>query len=393
MEFDQIYQRENTECVKWDEYAGRYPGLKEGTKLLPMWVADMDFKCPQPVIEAVVERAGTGIYGYAATKSDGFCQAIESWTKRRYDVEIDREWIVYTPGVIPAYTVALQAFTNPGDKVVILQPVYYPFAESIQNNGRIVIASRLKAGEEKYTIDFEDLEKKLALPGVKMMILCNPHNPVGRVWKKEELVRIGEACLKNHVLLISDEIHADLIMKGHSQTSIMALEERIRLNSIAVLSPSKTFNMAGLQVAYSLIPSPVLKADFVRQLTRNRTGNINYFGSAALQAAYTKCDDWLEAVIEYIEGNLDYMQSFIKTNLPGVKMYRPEGTYLVWVDFSQTGLNEEEFQDTMLHKAKIAVDFGTWFGLGGDLHARFCVACPRGILEEGMKRLKSAFQK
>lgn len=391
MEFDQIFRRENTECVKWDEYAGQYPDLKKGTELLPMWVADMDFKCPQPVIDAVVERAKFGIYGYAATKTDDFCKAICSWTKRRYDVSAEPEWIVYTPGVIPAYTAAIQAFTNPGDGVVILQPVYYPFADSIRTNGREVIVSELIAGEERYTIDFEDLEGKLALPKVKMMILCNPHNPVGRVWSKEELQRIGEACLKNHVLLVSDEIHADLIMKGYKQTSAAALSEEIRSNSIVILSPSKTFNMAGLQVAYSLIPNPVLRADFTRQLTRNRMNGINYFGSAALKAAYTKCDDWLDEVINYIEGNIDYMQNYIMENIPNIKMYRPEGTYLIWVDFSQTGLSEEEFQDIMLHKARIAVDFGTWFGLGGNLHARFCVACPRVILEDCMKRLKEAF--
>lgn len=391
MDFDQVFQRKNTECVKWDEYAGQYPGIRKGTELLPMWVADMDFKCPQPVIDAVVARAQSGIYGYATTKSDDFCKAICSWTKRRYDVDTVPEWIVYTPGVIPSYTVAMQAFTNPGDGVVILQPVYYPFADSIQSNGRVVIASELKAGEEKYTIDFDDLERKLARSDVKMMILCSPHNPVGRVWSREELQRIGQACLKNHVLLVSDEIHGDLIMKGYKQTSVAALSEEIRMNSIVILSPSKTFNMAGLQVAYSLIPNPVMRADFKRQLIRNRTYSINYFGSAALQAAYTRCDDWLDNVLNYIEGNIDYMYKYIKENLPNIKMYRPEGTYLVWVDFSQTGLSEEEFQDIMLHRAKIAVDFGVWFGLGGNLHARFCVACPRSILEECMERLKNAF--
>lgn len=391
MDFDQIYQRENSECVKWDGYAKQYPQLKEGTRLLPMWVADMDFKCPQPVIDAVTERAKSGIYGYACTKTEGFCSAICSWVKRRYDVDAKPEWIVYTPGVIPAYTVALQTFTNPGDGVVILQPVYYPFADSVRSNGRTVIVSELIAGEEKYEIDFEDLESNLALPEVKMMILCSPHNPVGRVWSREELHRIGESCLRNHVLLVSDEIHGDLIMKGNKQISVAALEEEIRLHSIVILAPSKTFNMAGLQVAYALISDPVLRADFVGQMRRNRTDGINYFGSAALQAAYTECDDWLEALLDYLEGNLDYMQTFIRENIPNVKMYRPEGTYLVWVDFSKTGLSEEEFEDTMLHKAGLAVDFGIWFGLGGKLHARFCVACPRGILEDCMKRLKEAF--
>lgn len=391
IDFDTIWPRTNTECVKWDSYAERYPGLPKDADLLPMWVADMDFKCPQPVIDAVVARAQNGIYGYAQTKSPGFCDAICSWTKRRYMIEIEPDWIVYTPGVIPAYTVAIQCFTNPGDSVLILQPVYYPFADSIRKNGRIVVDSQLVAGEAAYGLDFADVAEKLARPDVKMMILCNPHNPVGRVWTREELLRIAELCTKHHVYLVSDEIHGDLIMKGYEQTSILSLPRELSSRAIAVMAPSKTFNMAGLQTAYSLIPDAEIRADFVRQLARNRTYSINFFGSAALQAAYTQCDDWLRGVLDYIEGNLDYMQDHIAARLPRLKMYRPQGTYLVWVDFSGTGLTEDEFQHAMLYKAKIAVDFGVWFGRGGDLCARFCVACPRAILEECMQRLEKAF--
>jgi cystathionine beta-lyase len=298
--FNEYIERRGSESLKWDGYHDDFPNISADHELLPLWVADMDFKCPQPIIDAVTNRAQFGIYGYTKTGTKEFVDTICSWVKRRYNFNVEKEWVVFTRGIIPGYNVAIQAFTKPGDGILITQPVYAPYADSIIDNGRKIINSQLKIVDGHYEIDFEDFAKKAALDGTKMMIMSNPHNPVGRVWTEEELLKIGEICVHNHVLLVSDEVHADLIMKGHKHVAIAALSEEIAANTITAYSPSKTFNTAGLQTSYFIISNPVLRADFQRQHSRNRIWDINYFGSAALRAAYTECDEWLKEVLEYL---------------------------------------------------------------------------------------------
>lgn len=387
MNFDEYTERRNTECIKWDGYKGNF-GVDHD--LLPMWIADMDFKSPQPVIDALVQRARHGIFGYVY-KTDAFYETICAWVERHYERHIAKESIIFTPGVIPGYTIAIQAFTNPGDGILIQTPVYYPFMDSIRNNGRAIVNNQLRPAGDHYEIDFDDLEAKASADSTKMMILCSPHNPVGRVWTKAELERIAEICVRHDVLLVSDEIHGDIVMKGHKHLSIAGLSKEIAARTITTYAPSKTFNLAGLQTAYMVIENPVLRADFQRQLNRNRVYHINDFGSVAIQAAYTHGDDYLNELRAYLEGNIDYMQNFISTKLKKLKMYRPQGTYLVWVDFRGTGLTDEEMTEAMLNKARIAVDFGKWFGPGGELHGRFNVGCPRSLVEDAMQRLERTF--
>ena len=372
--------------------SAEFPEVPETQELLPLWVADMDFKCPQPVIDAVTKRAELGIYGYSVTNSDGFVEAACTWVKRRYHYNIEKEWIVYTRGIIPGYNIAIQAFTNPGDGVLIQRPVYSPYTDSIVTNGREVVDSPLKRVNGHYEIDFEDFEVKAARPNTKLMIMSNPHNPIGRVWTEEELQKIGEICVKHHVIIVSDEVHADLIMKGYRHVPIASLSKEIADITISAYAPSKTFNMAGLQTSYFVISNPFLRADFVGQQARNRIWDINFFGSAALQAAYTECDEWLDELLIYLEDNMDFMKEYLESHIPKLKMNKPEGTYLVWVDFTGTGLSGEQLQKKMLEEAKIAVDFGDWFGDGYELFARFNVACPRNILQEALHRLEKVFK-
>lgn len=392
MNFDEYIERRGTESYKWDGYHPEFPEVPETQELLPLWVADMDFKCPQPVIDAVTKRAELGIYGYSVTNSDGFVEAACTWVKRRYHYNIEKEWIVYTRGIIPGYNIAIQAFTNPGDGVLIQRPVYSPYTDSIVTNGREVVDSPLKRVNGHYEIDFEDFEVKAARPNTKLMIMSNPHNPIGRVWTEEELQKIGEICVKHHVIIVSDEVHADLIMKGYRHVPIASLSKEIADITISAYAPSKTFNMAGLQTSYFVISNPFLRADFVGQQARNRIWDINFFGSAALQAAYTECDEWLDELLIYLEDNMDFMKEYLESHIPKLKMNKPEGTYLVWVDFTGTGLSGEQLQKKMLEEAKIAVDFGGWFGDGYELFARFNVACPRNILQEALHRLEKVFK-
>lgn len=392
MNFDEYIERRGTESYKWDGYHPEFPEVPETQELLPLWVADMDFKCPQPVIDAVTKRAELGIYGYSVTNSDGFVEAACTWVKRRYHYNIEKEWIVYTRGIIPGYNIAIQAFTNPGDGVLIQRPVYSPYTDSIVTNGREVVDSPLKRVNGHYEIDFEDFEVKAARPNTKLMIMSNPHNPIGRVWTEEELQKIGEICVKHHVIIVSDEVHADLIMKGYRHVPIASLSKEIADITISAYAPSKTFNMAGLQTSYFVISNPFLRTDFVGQQARNRIWDINFFGSAALQAAYTECDEWLDELLIYLEDNMDFMKEYLESHIPKLKMNKPEGTYLVWVDFTGTGLSGEQLQKKMLEEAKIAVDFGDWFGDGYELFARFNVACPRNILQEALHRLEKVFK-
>ena len=382
--FDEVIDRKNTDSMKWSaSYLEQHFGSAD---CVPLWVADMDFRTAQPVIDAVTERAGHGIYGYALP-GDEFYEAVIKWQKRRNGWEVKKEWIVFSPGVVPALWHIVRTFCSPGEKVILQSPVYYPFYKVIEDNGCQVINNRLINNGGRYEMNFDELEKQAADGSVRMMILCSPHNPVGRVWTKEELRRVSEICFANDVLLVSDEIHSDLVFRPNVHTPAASLSEELMMNTITCMAPSKTFNLAGVQVSDVIVPD--------RRLRRKLAGSLksagvmpNVFGLAAQTAAYNEGEEWLEQLLEYLAGNLDVMENFITSELPEVKSRRPEGTYLAWLDFSGYGFTTEELQNRMKNKAGVALDDGYIFGDGGEPCQRINFACPRSVLIKAMERLR-----
>lgn len=386
--FDYELDRRNTRSMKWDGCNAKF-GVEPSKEMIPMWIADMDFRAPQEVVEALRQRVECQAYGYT-TKPDSFYDAIISWVDRHYHWKVQKDWIVFTPGVIPGYTIVIQSFTKPGDGIIVQTPVYYPFMDGVNNNGRKLVLNPLKEENGHWTMDFEDLEEKVKDPANKLLILSNPHNPVGRAWTKEELEKLGNLCADHGVLLISDEIHADLMMGGHEHQAVCALSEKIRQNTITHYAPSKTFNLAGLQTAYAIIPNDKMRETYVKGLKANRIFNMNWFGSAALEAAYNHCDGYVTALCDYVTANIDYMADFLKEHLPMLKMEKAEATYMVWVDFRGTGMSTEEIESFITQKAHIGTDMGSWFGPGGEGYLRFNLACPRALLKKALQQLKSA---
>ena len=386
--FDEVIDRKNTDSMKWSaSYLEQHFGSAD---CVPLWVADMDFRTAQPVIDAVTERAGHGIYGYALP-CDEFYEAVIKWQKRRNGWEVKKEWIVFSPGVVPALWHIVRTFCSPGEKVILQSPVYYPFYKVIEDNGCQVINNRLINNGGRYEMNFDELEKQAADGSVKMMILCSPHNPVGRVWTKEELRRVSEICFANDVLLVSDEIHSDLVFRPNVHTPAASLSEELMMNTITCMAPSKTFNLAGVQVSDVIVPD--------RRLRRKLAGSLksagvmpNVFGLAAQTAAYNEGEEWLEQLLEYLAGNLDVMENFITSELPEVKSRRPEGTYLAWLDFSGYGFTTEELQNRMKNKAGVALDDGYIFGDGGEPCQRINFACPRSVLIKAMERLRKGVE-
>ena len=386
--FDEVIDRKNTDSMKWSaSYLEQHFGSAD---CVPLWVADMDFRTAQPVIDAVTERAGHGIYGYALA-GDEFYEAVIKWQKRRNGWEVKKEWIVFSPGVVPALWHIVRTFCSPGEKVILQSPVYYPFYKVIEDNGCQVINNRLINNGGRYEMNFDELEKQAADGSVRMMILCSPHNPVGRVWTKEELRRVSEICFANDVLLVSDEIHSDLVFRPNVHTPAASLSEELMMNTITCMAPSKTFNLAGVQVSDVIVPD--------RRLRRRLAGSLksagvmpNVFGLAAQTAAYNEGEEWLEQLLEYLAGNLDFMENFITSELPEVKFRRPEGTYLAWLDFSGYGFTTEELQNRMKNKAGVALDDGYIFGDGGEPCQRINFACPRSVLIKAMERLRKGVE-
>ena len=388
--FDTYIERRGTRSVKWDGCNEKF-GVAPDVDLLPMWIADMDFKAPDEVVDTITRRAGEGIYGYI-TKPDSFYQTIMDWVQRRYHWTVKKEWIMFTPGVIPGFNVAYQNFSQPGDGIIVQTPIYYPFMDGIRNNGRTMVVSPLIEENGHWRMDFDLLEQQVQDPNNKILIMANPHNPTGRCWTYEELERLGNLCADNDVLLICDEIHGDLIMEGASHCSMGTLPEKIRNNTIFHYAPSKTFNLAGLQTAYCIIPNDEIRAVFDQGMNSNRIFNMNWFGQLALETAYQRCEDYIAGLCQYVSGNMDYMAAYLEEHLPMLKMKKSEGTYMVWVDFRGAGMTTEEIEDFIIQKARIAVDMGTWFGPGGEGFLRFNLACPRSLVEEAMHRLSQAFQ-
>ena len=384
--FDEIIDRRGTDCLKYDFGMKR----KGRDDLLPMWVADMDFRLPDEILAALHKRVDHGIFGYTDPLDDYF-KALNHWYSTRYGFTVDPDWVTLGACLVYAIHVSIQAFTEPGDSVMVMQPVYYPFSEAVRNNGRKLVNCQLKYEDGRYSIDFEAMERKIREEKVRALIFCSPHNPVGRVWTEEELVRVADLCLANDVILMVDEIHADFIFPGRKFFSCMCLEEKYRKNLALFSSPGKTFNIAGLQSATIVIPDAELRAKYRAANRAAGYSQANVMGQAALIACYTLGAEWVDELVEYIYGNVQYVKAFIAENLPKAKVVDPDGTYLLWVDFSGYGISSEELEHRILDKAKLWLDAGGIFGPETALFERFNLATPRSVVEEAMGRLKEAF--
>ena len=385
LDFDQIINRRNTRCLKYDFAARRgYP-----EDILPLWVADMDFKTSSYVEDTLSELVRHNIYGYSNTQpGDGFFEAVSGWMERHHGWKVDPLWHVKSPGVCFAIASAIRALTEPGDSVIIQQPVYYPFSSLIRHNGRKVVSSDLvRDAEGHYSMDYDDFEQKVIRHDVKLFILCNPHNPVGRVWTKEELQRIGRICAAHGVIVFSDEIHFDFVWEGEHNV-FQEIDPAFREFTVTATSPSKTFNLAGLQQSNIFIPNISLKRRFTEEINRTGYDEPTIFGIAAAQAVYENGDTWYESMKAYVEKNICFADEFVREHLPGVSMKKPEGTYLIWLDFSGTGMTTAELDDMIIQKAKLWLDSVAIFGKAGEGFQRINTACPQSILREALERLE-----
>lgn len=377
--FDEIIPRRGTNSYKWDT-------TKE-ENVLPMWVADMDFRAAPVIVEALRRRVEHGIFGYASVP-DTYYEAIINWFDRRHAWQIEKEWIIYTTGVVPALSAIIKALTSPQDKVLVQTPVYNCFFSSIRNNGCEVITNPLIYRDGTYQIDFSDLEKKSADPSVKLLLLCNPHNPVGRVWTKRELNRIGEICLRNDVWVIADEIHCELVYPGYIYTPFASISPEFLMRSVTCVSPSKAFNLAGLQIANIVCANADLRIKIDKAININEVCDVNPFGIEALIAAYNEGKEWLEELKYYLWINYNYLKAYFSENLPQFSVTMLEGTYLVWVDCSVLKRSSIEIVHTLLAEEKLQVNNGSLYGKNGEGFIRINIACPRQVLIEGLNRLK-----
>ena len=389
LDFDIITDRKGTKCLKYDFAVKR--GLPED--VLPLWVADMDFKTTSYVEDALNEVVAHNIYGYMNIQNgDGFFEAVAGWMKRHHDWEVLPEWHIHTPGVCFAIANAIRAYTDEKDAVIIQQPVYYPFSNIIRQNGRELVSSDLiYDGEGHYSIDFDDFEKKVVEYKVKLFILCNPHNPVGRVWKMDELKRLGEICKKHQVIVFSDEIHFDFIWNS-THYVFQEVDPAFKEFTVTATAPSKTFNLAGLQQSNIFISNGELRRRFLNEYEISGLDEPNRFGIAATEAAYNHGDEWYEAVKKYIKSNIDFAAEYVESELPGVKLVPTEGTYLIWLDFRATGIEPKEMDDLIINKAKLWLDSGRIFGKAGAGFQRINVACPRSVLKEALDRIKDCLK-
>ncbi|MCM1040245.1 MAG: pyridoxal phosphate-dependent aminotransferase [Ruminococcus sp.] len=384
-DFDEKIDRRGTDCLKYDFAAER--GMPED--ILPLWVADMDFKTAPCIIERLQKDIELGIFGYTDSKDDYF-QALADWYGKYFDWEIEKDWLVKTPGIVFAIAMAIQALTKEGDGVIVQQPVYYPFSGAIKDNKRKLVNSDLILIDGRYQMDFADFEEKIIRENVKMFLLCSPHNPVGRVWTKEELQRIGDICLKHDVKIVCDEIHSDFVYPGHKHHVLLTVDERFKDISIICTAPSKTFNLAGLQISNIFIPDPGLRAAFTRKIWEAGYSQVNMLGLHAAQAAYEGGREWLEQLKVYLQGNLDFVREYLQKNLPQIRLIEPEGTYLIWLDCRKLGLSEEELEKLIVHGAKLWLDGGAIFGKAGEGFERINIACPRAVLSEALQGLQKA---
>ena len=386
--FNERIDRSENHSAKWAEMEMKF-GRSD---LIPMWVADMDIKAAPEIVESMKKKVEQEIFGYVY-RPDSYYKTATEWLKKRFGYEISPSSLIHSPGVVPSMSILVKMLTKTTDKILIQTPVYPPFASAVKDNGRELVENQLIKDEKGYyTIDFEDLEKKLSLDEVKLFILCNPHNPVGRVWKKEELLKMGELCKKYNVRILADEIWRDLIMPGYKHTSMASLSKGIEDITITLFSPTKSFNLAGLQASFAIFPRAEERKEFDNILGQMDVKRNNPFSLVAFETAYEKCEDWLEELILHIDGNMQYVVDFIAEKLPEIKVVKPEGTYLMWLDFNGTKIPQDKIQEFLINEAKVAMNDGGSFGSNGKGFARMNVACPRYMVEEAMERIEKALK-
>ena len=393
-DFDEIIDRENTHSVKWDYHNHGGFAAWDSTyrhhgddRVLPMWVADMDFRCPPAVTKALGDLAAHGIFGYSA-KTDDYVDAVCGWFRTRQGWDAQGEWLITAPGVVPTLNVVVRAFTQLGDKVIVQRPVYYPFFRVTTNNGCEVVSNSLILEDGTYRMDLEDLEAKAKDPKAKLLILCSPHNPIGRVWTAEELTAVAEICARHGVIVVADEIHGDLMLPGETFTPFATLGDVAAQNTIVCTAPSKTFNLAGLHTSNIFIPNPALRETFAETFALHTLPGMNPFGIAAYRGA----SDWLDGVMAYVAGNADRLIAFFGQEVPQIRAIRPQGTYLQWFDCRALGLDKDALEDLMLNEAKVYFDEGYIFGAEGEGFERINLACPRSTLDAALVRIRDAIR-
>ena len=375
-DFDKTIDRRATNSYKWDS-------APEG--VLPMWVADMDFRTAPAIIDALQKRVAHGIFGYTRVP-DAYYDAVTSWFSRRHGWDIDREWIIYTSGVVPAVSAVIKALTVPGDKVIVQTPVYNCFFSSIRNNGCEIVSNPLRRTTDTYEMDFDALERCAADPRAKVMLLCNPHNPAGRVWTPDELTRLGNICLRNGVTVVADEIHCELVYQGFKYTPFASLSDAFLHRSVTCVSPSKAFNIAGLQIANIVAFDNDLRSRIDKAININEVCDVNPFGVAATIAAYNEGEEWLNQLVDYLHGNYEAMAVFCRRELPEFPITRLEGTYLVWMDCSSLGMPSDALEHALLEDARLWLNAGTMYGAEGEGYMRWNIACPRSVMLDGLNR-------
>ena len=386
--FNERIDRSENHSAKWAEMEMKF-GRSD---LIPMWVADMDIKAAPEIVESMKKKVEQEIFGYVY-RPDSYYKTATEWLKKRFGYEISPSSLIHSPGVVPSMSILVKMLTKNSDKILIQTPVYPPFASAVKDNGRELVENPLIKDEKGYyTIDFEDLEKKLSLDEVKLFILCNPHNPVGRVWKKEELLKMGELCKKYNVRILADEIWRDLIMPEYKHTPMASLSKGIEDITITLFSPTKSFNLAGLQASFATFPRAEERKEFDNILGQMDVKRNNPFSLVAFETAYEKCEDWLEELILHIDGNMQYVVDFIAEKLPEIKVVKPEGTYLMWLDFNGTKIPQDKIQEFLINEAKVAMNDGGSFGSNGKGFARMNVACPRYMVKEAMERIEKALK-
>ena len=385
-DFNKYMDRRGTDCEKWD-------GLKDDFgrgDLLAMWVADMDFPAPPEVLEAIHKKVDEGALGYPMIP-DSLRDTVRAWEREHYGWEFGREAVSWAPGVVAGLSFAVMGLTKPGDQIIIQTPVYMPFYRTVREAGRIIAKNPLKYENGRYTMDFEGLEK-LITPTCRTLILCSPHNPVARGWSREELERLTDIAIRKNMIIISDEIHQDLVYSDAKHICIGSLPGMAE-RTVTFIAPSKTFNIAGMKASVAIIPDELLRGIYVSVLERFHLNSINILGITAMEAAYGKCGEWHRELVAHLEGNRDYMEAFVKERMPKAHMDHPEGTYIFWIDFRGYGFNDETLTDFLVNEAKVALDPGTWFGVEGDGFARLNIGTTRAMLKEGLERIAGALDR
>jgi cystathionine beta-lyase len=383
--FDEYIERRGTNSLKYDGKK-RYFGTDD---VLPLWVADMDFKTPDFIMNAILKRCEHEILAYSV-KPEGFYQSAIAWLHKRFNWKVKDDDIYFTPGVVSALNFAVLGFTNPGDKVIIQTPVYFPFFTAVTDHGRELAINQLQYKNGKYTMDLNHFES-LIDERTKLFILCSPHNPVGRVWTKEELKEVGKICIKHNIVIIADEIHSDLIYQPNVHVPLANISEELANITITTMAPSKTFNIAGLSSSMAIITNPELRRKFLHLPNSCHLGSGNIFGITAFEAAYKYGEPWLTQLLTYLWNNVEFTDKYLKQNLPTVKLVKPEGTFLLWLDFTETGLEDKEIRNRLVHKAKVGLNSGPDFGPGGQGFQRINIGCPLQTLKEGLNRIANEF--